>query len=104
MTPEGKILAAILRCLKAMKAEGESIFFVKLHGSPMQRAGLPDLLLIYRGNTLAIEVKKPDGKATKLQLHTLKEMEMAGATAVVVRSVEDVIRVMETSRMGTKGK
>ena len=95
MTPESKTTAEIIRYLKSLKAAGQLIWWVKLWGNVMQRAGLPDLIVLYRGRLLAVEIKRPGGNATLLQVHTLKEMERAGARPIVARCVEDVRRVIE---------
>lgn len=86
MTPEGKVTAAIVRRLKAMRAAGMAIEWLKLHGSPMQRAGWPDLLVIYAGRTLYVEIKGPSGRLSPLQVERLKRLKEAGATVAVVRS------------------
>ena len=78
---EAAVTKDIKNFLDRLKRLGEPIFFVKLHGGPMQRAGLPDWLIIYHGRTYAIEVKRPGGKATRLQEHTLAGMRRAGAIA-----------------------
>jgi hypothetical protein len=67
---------------------------VKTHGS-VYSAGQPDLLGCYQGRTLALEVKRPGGRPTKLQLATLEKWRNAGAIAAVVRSVEDVRELLE---------
>jgi hypothetical protein len=95
MTPEGKVTAAIVRHLKALQKAGAPLWFAKLHGGPMQRAGLPDLIVLIDGRLLAIEVKRPGGKASALQAHTLSAMERAGASSVVACSVGDVSRLIE---------
>jgi hypothetical protein len=87
---ESTVTRNIVAYLKDLKRTGKRIWFSKLHGGPMQKAGLPDLIVLYRGVFLAIEIKRPGGKATPLQLHTLAEMEKAGAQTIVASSVEDV--------------
>lgn len=95
---EAAITKRIGGYLGQLKAKGEPIFYVKLHGGPMQRAGLPDWLIIYQGVTLAVEVKTATGKVTKLQDHTLSEIQRAGALIAVVRSVEEVVRLLEATK------
>lgn len=53
-------------------------------------AGTPDLLAAYRGHPLALEVKTPTGRATRLQLHHLQLWAAAGAHAHIVRSRQHV--------------
>src|SRR5688572_7742758 len=55
------------------------------------RAGVPDLLVCYRGFFVALEVKKPVGGVTsKLQRIELRRLHKAGAHGGVVTSVEEV--------------
>jgi hypothetical protein len=100
MTPEGKVTAAINRHLRKLKAAGEPVWWVKLHGGPMQRAGIPDLLVIYKGRTFFVEVKAPGQKPTRLQCHTHAQMVLSGATVMVVTSLEMFRCFMEALAIG----
>lgn len=51
-----------------------------------EMAGAPDLLAIYKGYAVGIEVKKPGGRATELQKRILKNFKYGG----VFDNVEDV--------------
>lgn len=57
-------------------------------------AGTPDLLGSYRGRALALEVKRPGGTVTQLQLEQLSLWELAGAAAAVVHSVQEVSDIL----------
>jgi hypothetical protein len=94
MTPEGKVTAAITKFLSKEKNSGRRLWFVKLHGGPYQRAGMPDLVVVYAGGVFFFEVKSENGEPTRLQLFTIEQLKMAGATAMVVRSVDEVKRVL----------
>lgn len=37
-------------------------YFVNIHGNGVQRAGVPDRLICYRGFFIGLELKRPDGK------------------------------------------
>lgn len=37
-------------------------YFVNIHGNGIQRAGVPDRLICYRGFFIGLELKRPDGK------------------------------------------
>lgn len=63
---------------------------IKYHGSIYSQAGVADLLCVIAGRACAFEVKKKDGKVTKLQELFLKEWAEHGAITGVVRSCEDV--------------
>lgn len=80
-----------------MRQSGEPIYWLKVHGSAMQRAGEPDLSITYAGRSIKAELKTEKGKATPLQLHRLKEWEAAGATVGVVRSLDDLKSLLKSS-------
>jgi len=86
---ETAITEAIMRWLRARGAH-----VIKTYGGPYRR-GLPDLIGVYRGRALALEVKRPGGKPTKLQEYELGRWAAAGAVAGVVTSVEDAKRLLE---------
>jgi Holliday junction resolvase len=95
MTPESKVLKSIVAFLEAMRLDGRPIYWVKLHGSNFQRAGIPDLLVVLSGRAFFFEVKSETGEPTKLQVHTLEKIKASGAKAMVVRSRHDVAAVLE---------
>lgn len=104
MTPEGKVVAAIVKLVKSMKMQGEPIRLIKLRKGPYQESGLPDLLIIYRGVPLAVEGKAPGEEPTMLQVHVLNELKYAGARTLVAESVEQaqmVLREIKTNKDGT---
>lgn len=86
---EKAIVNTIIRWLN----QQPNCYVIKTHGS-MYSAGQPDLLGCYQGRTLALEVKRPGGKPTKLQMTMLKKWEAAGAIADVVHSVEEVKEIL----------
>ena len=68
---------------------------VNNHGNGYQGAGRPDIFACYRGRFLVLEVKNEKGQPTKLQLHELAKWQAAGAVAGIVRSVDDVRKLIE---------
>jgi len=72
-------------------------FFFKVHGGPMQMAGISDLVGIYKGRFVAIEIKTPENKkgATKLQQWFIKKVNHCGGIGFVARSSEEVFEKME---------
>lgn len=66
-------------------------FWMVVHGSAMQRAGVPDIIGCYKGQFCALEVKLPGEGPTRLQRHTLEEIARAGGIAVAVTSVEEAL-------------
>ena len=89
---ESAIQRAILSYLNSLP----NCYAVTNHGSAWQGAGRPDIFACYRGQFLALEVKTEDGYLTRLQQHELSKWNIAGAKAGVVRSVEDVKKLLET--------
>lgn len=59
---------------------------IKTHGGAM-RSGEPDIIGCTRGYFLALEVKRPGGKATELQKATLQAWQDAGGVVAVVISL-----------------
>lgn len=86
---EKDIVAKIQAYLKAT-----GFFVVKLHGSAMQTAGLPDLMAVRHGRVYWFEAKAPGGKATKLQEHMIGKLRACGCVAEVVTSVDDVKAIL----------
>lgn len=90
---EKDITEKIKRYLKTVP----DCFFWKEHGGQYGTAGIPDIIACIRGRFFAFEIKTPKGKVTKLQEATIRKINEAGGTAVVVRSAEDVKRILEVS-------
>lgn len=94
MKPEAKVLGQIVSRLSVMRKTGEQVWFAKLHGGPIQRAGLPDLVVCWRGVTYWLEVKSDAGQPSRLQVEILGRIAAAGCPAHVVRSVADLERIL----------
>lgn len=73
--------------------EVEGGWWVKIHGSAFQQAGIPDILGCYTGLFIAIEVKCPGEVPTLLQGHCMKLLKKAGARVGVAYNVEDAIKI-----------
>ena len=97
MPTETVIQQRIQKYLKGIGAKS-----VKQHGNEYSEAGIPDLLVCYRGMFLAMEVKQPGKYPTRLQRVQLQRFKDAGAITGVVRSVEDVeglVSAIEAQRL-----
>lgn len=55
------------------------------------RAGTPDLMFVYRGKALFIEMKAGKGKESPTQIECHGLLAMAGAPVATCRSVDEVI-------------
>lgn len=68
----------------------------KIHGN-MYTAGLPDIMAIYRGWGIGIEVKKPgrEKTLTELQKKTLEKMENAEGFGRMMTRVEEIDELLD---------
>lgn len=57
--------------------------------------GLPDRLYLYKGLLLGLELKTDKGSPTILQLRKLKEINDNGGLGLIIRSVDDVKKLIE---------
>ena len=90
MPTEKSIVESILKYLNSL----DGCRARKIHGGPYM-AGWPDILAVKDGQAYFFEVKRPGGKATKLQLYELSEWTKVGAKTAIVTSVDDVRAVLE---------
>lgn len=92
---EGTISKAIVAKLRTIPCCSAR----KTHGSASGGAGWPDIVAVVDGHALMLEVKRPGGKgATELQCQELQRWYDAGAVCAVVRSVDEVMRLVELMR------
>ncbi len=102
---ETEIQAQILQYLKAKNILHwrMPLGAVRRKGGVMAKspiAGFPDIAGIYKGRFFALEVKAKAGKLSSPQAEWIQELNYAGAFAVVVRSVHDVINALLTIERG----
>lgn len=92
----------VKKTLKLLKKEGG--FWIKLHGSPFQPSGLPDIIGCWRGWWISFEVKRPSRKlkATKLQKYVLKEIAKAEGVSTVISSAEEALVILHEKRKKSK--
>lgn len=64
---------------------------------PRKAHGVADILGIYKGKPLAIEVKKPKGEVSVAQFQWLTKFKSAGGIAFIATSIEDVQRELSLS-------
>lgn len=89
--PEGKLTKKIRNYLESRDA-----WVTNIHGGDnvFQEVGLPDLMGCYKGFFLGLEVKLPGEKPSPRQRAILHRIERAGGVGAVVRSVDDVRRIL----------
>jgi len=87
----------------AVKRAWPDSFGWKVHGSPYQIAGLPDLVFCIHGLFIGLEAKhqRPGeslthalGRATPAQLEKIQQINTAGGTAAVVTTVEGALALI----------
>lgn len=90
---ESEITRAILACLRAA-----GVMAWKNWSGPMTPIrGIADILgILPGGRFLAIEVKTPRGRLTEHQERFLEQVRRHGGTALVARSVDDVIGLVRS--------
>lgn len=90
--PEARLGSEIRReCIK------RGAFAFKVHGGPTMMAGLPDLIMCYRGQFIGMEIKVPDpsSQPSKIQRRRIAEIRESGGRAYVVRSVASAMRILD---------
>lgn len=81
--------------IKTYLKDVPNLFFWKEHGGQYGTAGIPDIIVCYKGRFIAFECKLPGRKPTVLQAITLKKIMLAGGIACVVTSLEQAKQVIE---------
>ena len=79
--------------IKHLRGMGAWVFNV--HGSPYQQVGVPDLLVGYQGRFYAMEVKRPGGVLSAVQVKVIEEIRASGSVAGRVESIEEAERLLE---------
>jgi hypothetical protein len=87
---ESRVSRAIATACRARGA-----FTFKIHGGPTMMAGLPDLVMSYRGCFIGLETKMPDGRVSPIQAHRHEEIRKSGGIAAVVRSVDEAMAILD---------
>ncbi len=63
---------------------------------PNSMAGFADILAMFQGTAVALEVKTNKGRQTEKQKEFQKEFERGGGVYYIVRNVEQVHEIMKT--------
>jgi penicillin-binding protein-related factor A (putative recombinase) len=83
---EKNIVDAIKQYLKTLP----KCFFFKEHGGVYGQTGIPDLIICYKGQFIAVEVKTPTGVISEIQKHTIQKINNSDGLAIIAYSVDDV--------------
>lgn len=89
--PETRI---VNQAIKALRENGG--WWVKIHGSPMQVSGIPDIIGCFAGHFVAIEVKQPSKMNTvsPRQEYIMSKIKGAGGYIATVDNEVDALRVI----------
>lgn len=63
-------------------------------------AGVPDLTICYKGFYIAIEVKRPGGRVSRLQLENIISIRDAGGLAFIFDSVQSAALLFQGLKAG----
>lgn len=77
--------------LKYLRERG--FWAINIHGNEFVR-GVPDILACILGRFVALELKTGEGVVSTIQTQRLRAIEKSGGVARVVRSIEDVERII----------
>ena len=86
--------ADLITAIKKYLATVPETLCWKEHGGQYGTAGIPDIIVCHRGHFIALEAKVGKNQPTKLQAVTIEQIRKAGGTAAVVRSVDDVRKII----------
>ena len=84
--PTEKALTRDIR--KLLKQHGG--FFYKAWQGPMSASGVADLIGVFDGKPVAIEIKGPNGRLSPAQEKFLRRWKQAGGVSLVARDVKSV--------------
>lgn len=91
---ESELITKIKNYLKTI----DDCFYWKEHGGQYGTAGIPDMIVCYRGRFIAFECKVGSNQPTVLQAVTIRKIIEAGGYALVIRSVDEAKQVIEAFR------
>lgn len=74
---------------------GKSIIAASNSKQMGMKAGVPDILILHKGETIWIEVKKEGGYLSKVQKSVHMNIDTAGGAVYTARSIDDIIEILE---------
>ena len=76
------------RIIRKLKKKPEC-WYVKIWAGGFQKAGIPDLLICYKGHFIAVELKNEVGKPSELQLVNIDLISKAGGSAFILSPLNE---------------
>lgn len=73
-----------------------NLWFLNVYGNAVQRSGIPDRIICYKGKFIGIELKRPDGKGTEYNRQKIEGIKIKRANGIyaVVESLDDVRKIL----------
>lgn len=95
MTPEGKVKQELYRYIETLASAGVPIYYeVRQAGGFNYHKGIPDFYIVYKGRHIEIEVKKPGGIQSNLQIRWQDRLEDLQIPCYCISSVEELSRIL----------
>lgn len=60
-------------------------WYVKTWSNGVQRSGIPDLIVCWKGHFIGLELKAENGRPSALQMHEVEQIWKAGGKAFITR-------------------
>ena len=73
-----------------------NIYYFKVHGNGFQKVGIPDIVACINGKFTGIEVKRPGGKPSPLQIANIEQIRNNGGSAEIVYSFEEAKQFIDS--------
>lgn len=76
---------------KVLKSTPE-LWYLNVYGNAVQRAGVPDRIICYKGKFIGLELKKPDGKGRESKRQEIEgfKIKSSGGTYAVISSLDEL--------------
>jgi Holliday junction resolvase len=87
--------------ISKIRRELPGAYVRKIAGGPYQASGMPDLLVCWRGRFVAIEMKMPGKKPTRIQEAEIGRIRDAGGIAEVATSAGAAVEVVRRASAQT---
>ena len=87
----------LIQSIRKYLATLPECFFWQEHGGQYGTAGIPDIIVCYKGRFYGLEAKVGKNQPTRLQAATIEQIRHAGGVAAVVRSVDEVKEIMNNA-------
>ena len=96
MTPEKRVQNKIVEYLSTLQDQGYPVFVERRNaGGFSYKKGIPDLYAVINSIHLEIEVKRPGGKLSTMQIKYSEKCNRLGILWICVDNLEDIKKLTE---------